>query len=226
LKAQQKPGTRRERALATRRRILRAASAQFHESGYAATTMAAIAKRAGVAVQTLYFTFHTKAALLEETVHASVVGFDNWAPVAGGIPAPEMASPKFLRQFHPWFAAFDDEPTARGALAIFLDETLEIMKRTAPLVYVISESARHPDAKDLHTEGETRRIVAYRFVIHELAKKPPGLRRGLTERRAADVLFAVCSGETYQMLRGQGWTPKQIRAWWQDLLGQHLLSEA
>src|SRR4029079_4565169 len=56
--------TRRERAKATRRRIAVAALARFSQHGYAATTMATIAHDAGVAVQTVYFTFHTKAELL------------------------------------------------------------------------------------------------------------------------------------------------------------------
>ena len=56
--------TRRERAKATRRRIAEAALVRFSGQGYAATTMDAIAGDAGVAVQTVYFTFHTKAELL------------------------------------------------------------------------------------------------------------------------------------------------------------------
>ena len=56
--------TRRERAKATRRRIAEAALARFSGQGYAATTMDAIAADASIAVQTVYFTFHTKAELL------------------------------------------------------------------------------------------------------------------------------------------------------------------
>jgi AcrR family transcriptional regulator len=48
--------------------MLDAAIACFTTSGYAGTTMAQIAEQAGVAVQTLYFTFHTKAELLQQTL--------------------------------------------------------------------------------------------------------------------------------------------------------------
>jgi AcrR family transcriptional regulator len=51
--------TRHERAPATRQRITRVAYALFSERGYAETTMAEIAEAAGVAVQTVYFAFHT-----------------------------------------------------------------------------------------------------------------------------------------------------------------------
>ena len=43
---------------------MRAAIEVFTESGYVGARMSDIADRAGVAVQTVYFTFHTKAELL------------------------------------------------------------------------------------------------------------------------------------------------------------------
>src|SRR5688572_9667490 len=57
---------RRQKALETRWRILDAAHAEFTVHGYHDTTMAAVAERAGVAVQTVYLGFGTKAGLLEE----------------------------------------------------------------------------------------------------------------------------------------------------------------
>ena len=72
--------TRKEKAAATRRRMLDAAHACFVERGYPGTTMAAIAERAGVAEQTLYFTFHTKAGLLGEVFERAVFGADELPP--------------------------------------------------------------------------------------------------------------------------------------------------
>ena len=51
-----------------------AALAEFTERGYHDTTMAAIAERAGVAVQTVYLGFRTKGGLLEELVGNAVLG--------------------------------------------------------------------------------------------------------------------------------------------------------
>ena len=56
--------SRREKAQATRRRIIEAARSRFETEGYASTTMDTIAADAGVAVQTVYFAFHTKAEVL------------------------------------------------------------------------------------------------------------------------------------------------------------------
>src|SRR5881409_2180584 len=66
--------SRRERAKATQWRIVKAAYTLFCERGYAGTTIAQIAEAAGVAVQTVYFTFHTKAALLSRAYDFAVMG--------------------------------------------------------------------------------------------------------------------------------------------------------
>ena len=100
------------------------------------------------------------------------------------------------------------------------------MKRTAPLVSVMREAAGHPDTKRLYTEGEVRRLLAYRELVKRLAKKPPGLRPGLSVRRATDIVFAIVSGEVYVMLRGCGWTANQVHAWSIDVLGQQVLAGA
>ncbi len=57
---------RAERTRATRRRMLDAAHDLFVARGYTATTIGAIAERARVAPQTIYFTFTNKRALLKE----------------------------------------------------------------------------------------------------------------------------------------------------------------
>src|SRR6476659_1591193 len=65
---------RRARARATQWQIVKAAFALFCERGYIGTTMAQIAEAAGVAVQTVYFTFHTKAAVLSRAYDYAVSG--------------------------------------------------------------------------------------------------------------------------------------------------------
>ena len=72
--------SRGDKAAATRRRILDAAYDLFCVAGYPATTMAAIGERAGVAVQTVYFTFRTKDALLQAVHNRTVLGRDEIPP--------------------------------------------------------------------------------------------------------------------------------------------------
>ena len=55
---------RREQAAATRLEILEAAQRLFERDGYAATTMAAVAAEARVALKTVYIAFETKSGVL------------------------------------------------------------------------------------------------------------------------------------------------------------------
>jgi len=215
--------TRKQKALATRRRILKAAHELFCERGYGATTMEAIAAAAGVAVQTLYFTFHTKAAILSETVGAAVLGFDRWDPRAE--PAVTADPEKAFADFHHWFPAFERAKTQAQALAVFVDAALEIFSRVSPLVGVMAVSAvSDPDVGAVAKIGEQRRVEAYRFIVKQLGKKG-GLRGGVGVKRATDVLLTVLSAETYhQLTAGRGWSPADCRQWLLELLAQQLLA--
>src|SRR3954467_1689984 len=91
---------RREQAAATRREVLDAAERLFADRGYAATTIAAIAGEAGVAVKTVYLAFETKAGLLRALWHLRLrgeergprVGERDWdrAVVGGTDPARRL----------------------------------------------------------------------------------------------------------------------------------------
>src|SRR3954451_24994522 len=65
---------RERNALQTREQVLAAAAELFEESGWAGTTVAAIAKRAGVAVETVYSGFGSKKEVLRAVVDFAVVG--------------------------------------------------------------------------------------------------------------------------------------------------------
>ncbi len=67
---------RAARTRATRRRIVDAAAELFIAEGYGTTTLEQIAKRAGVAVQTVYFHFGNKRTVLKEAVDVAAVGDD------------------------------------------------------------------------------------------------------------------------------------------------------
>src|SRR3954451_9732269 len=72
---------RREQGTATRREILEAAQRLFERQGYAATTIAAIAAEAGVALKTVYVAFETKSGVLRGLWHLLLRGDQDEAPV-------------------------------------------------------------------------------------------------------------------------------------------------
>lgn len=202
-----KAGSRRERTLATRRRIVLAAYRLFCERGYVATTMESIARQADVAVPTLYFTFRTKGAILAEAVGAAVMGIDE--PVR-----PEDA---------PWYRAFETEQDPRRGLRILVENVTVILRRAGPLVAAINAAESDPEVAAVHALGERRRHEGYRGIVRVLRRKG-GLRQGLTVARATDVLFVLLSPELFEALAtGRGWSVAECNRWLLDVLSQQLL---
>jgi AcrR family transcriptional regulator len=67
---------RAAQAAATRRQILESAGKLFARDGYAATTVAAIAADAGVALKTVYVAFETKSGLVRALWNLRLRGDD------------------------------------------------------------------------------------------------------------------------------------------------------
>lgn len=199
--------------------MLRAAYDLFCDGGYVGTTMKAIAERAGVAVQTLYFTFNTKSTILNEAIGAAVVGFDVWDPKMEQAVSDE---PRTMVDFHPWYTEFCEAPTAPKALAVFVDASLHILDRVGPLIVVMTGSADADVLATLQT-GEHRRATSYGFAAEELAKLNCW-RDGVTLQQATDILLTILSSHTHTYLRRErGWSLEQCREWYIDVLCHQLL---
>ncbi len=165
--------TRRERARATRLRITKAAYALFCVRGYLGTTMADVAMSAGVAVQTVYFTFHTKSELLSGAYELAVLGeFDPLPP-----------------EQQPWYVAASEERDVHRALSVIVRGVGEIVRRTAPLDAVVRATGSHdPEAAAIRAYHERLRVDGYRGMVEMLQAKVP-LRAGLTSEGATDLIL-------------------------------------
>lgn len=213
--------TRAEQALTTRRRMVHAAYRVLCAEGYLGTTMKAVAHEAGVAVQTLYYTFHTKATLLDEVIGAAVVGFDQWREPPAD---PELAD---LLPWLQWWAAFEAAPTAGVALDVFVTSGVRILERVGPLVAAMHGAGGDPEAASVVRVAEARRAGAYREATRILARKPGGLRRGVSEATATDLLVVLFSADVYQSLSaGRGWSRARCTSFFRQLLTTQLVGAA
>jgi AcrR family transcriptional regulator len=204
---QSKSQTRRERTLATRRRMVGAAYRLFCEKGYVATTMEAIAREADVAVPTLYFTFRTKGAILGEALGAAVMGFDE--PVG-----PEDSA---------WYGEFQAEPDARRALRILVENSTPILRRVGPLMAATYAAAGDPEVASVYGLGEERREEGYRAIVQMLVRKG-GLRPGITVARATDILLVLLGPQLFDALaNGRRWSVAECNRWLVEVLSQQLL---
>lgn len=212
--------SRADKALATRRRMVRAAYDLFCANGYLGTTITAVAEEAGVAVPTIYYTFGTKAALLEEALGAAVVGFDRWRE-----PPPDPQIEELL-PWHAWWGDFQAAPTSAGAFDVFFSHGVAILERAAPLMATLHGAAGDAEAADVFRVAEQRRVQAYRETVRVLAGKPGGLRPGLTSAKATDILVVLFSAELYQSIRtGRRWSAARTSSFLHELLSAQLLGD-
>ena len=210
--------TRADKALATRRRMVNAAYDQFCANGYLGTTITAIATDAGVAVPTIYYTFGTKARLLDEALGAAILGFDRWHQ-----PPPDPSIEELL-PWHHWWTDFNTASTSAEAFGIFLTHGVAVLERAAPLVAALHGAVGDPEAADVLRIAEERRVQAYREAVRVIAAKAGGLRGGLTVKAATDVLVVLFSAELYQSIRhGRGWSADRTALFLRELLSAQLL---
>src|SRR3954454_17062297 len=80
-KRQYSSSLRARQAADTKAQVLTAAAELFQESGWSGTTVSAIAKRAGVAVETIYSGFGSKKHVLRAVLDFAVVGDAEPAPL-------------------------------------------------------------------------------------------------------------------------------------------------
>ncbi len=187
--------SRREKAAATRRRMLDAAYDLFCRDGYRATTMDAIAARAGVAVQTLYFTFHTKDELFQAVHDRTVLGDEN-------LPPP----------MQPWYLAAVAATDAREAVRHICRGVLSISRRVAPMIPAFHEVAGDP-AGEVWERSLQLRHDGMIGLVDALTKKAP-LRKGVTRSHAADALYLLLGPDLYwTMVLERGWTERHFAGW-------------
>jgi AcrR family transcriptional regulator len=196
---------RRDKAAATRERITVAATEVFTESGYVGARMADVAARAGVAVQTVYFVFHTKAELLKACFDRAVLGPEQ-------LPPPQQA----------FWQEMTSARSGRSAIGAFVRGTTEILTRVAAIDEVAKAVPHEPDAAEVVARSERLRREGYGDVAAILADRF-GLRDGLGIDRATDLLLMIGSSPTYLTLRRYGWSDHDYVAWATDTLSQQLL---
>jgi AcrR family transcriptional regulator len=176
--------------------MLDAAYDLFSEHGFRATTMDAIASRAGVAVQTLYFTFHTKDDLLQAVQDRAVLGDD--------VPVPPHEQP--------WFRAMLEAPRIAASVRHFAIGSDLISQRVAPLIPTQHEVAGDP-AGVVWRHSEVLRRDGYRDVVAAWSAKAP-LRAGLDHSRAVDLLLVLAGPEVYRKLVVEyGWSRDDYVDW-------------
>ena len=199
---------RQAQAAATRLEILEAAGRLFDRQGYEATTMAAVAAEAGVALKTVYVAFDTKAGVLTALWNLRLRGDEGDAPVAERAAYREVL----------------EEPDPERQLRLNARNSRAGKERIGRVIEVIRAAATaDPEIEALWGRIQAEYHANQERVVASLADKG-ALRPGLDTTRAADVLWTLNNPTVWQLLVGlRGWTPDEYERWSGDTAVAQLL---
>jgi AcrR family transcriptional regulator len=186
--------------------ILDAAQRQFLETGYGATTVAAIAAEAEVSVETVFKAFGGKSGLVRAIYDRALRGQE---PDSAYERSDEMRA----RETNP-------ETIMRG----WGELTTAVAARMTPIRLLIRAAAvTDPEIAELLSTGDAERLQRMRHHAEFLAERGY-LRDGMTTSKATDVLYTCSSLEIYDVLVLQrGWPPPEFAQFVADFMITALL---
>lgn len=188
---------RADQARRTRRTCVDAAASLFVERGYAATTMDAIAERAGVSRRTVFSSVGGKADLLKLAWDWSLAGDDE--------PIDMLHRPAVQAML-----AETDPP---ALIEKWVANALDVSGRAARLGQVLTGAAdADPQAAALLHEVNAQSLAGARGFVAHLAEIG-GLRPGLAQDAAADIVWAQLGPGLFNRLHID-------RAWPLDDIGE------
>ena len=197
---------RRQAAARTRTAILDAARELFTEHGYAATTMTAIADRAGVALDTVYASAGRKPELARLLIETAISGTDQ------AVPAEQRD----------YVQAIQAAPDAGTKIAVYAAAMTAIAPRMALVLSIIQQAPDEPELAAMWAQIAERRAANMRRFVADLATAAP-LR--LDPDHGADVVWATNAPELYQLLVGQrGWSSQRYQQFLTDTWQRVLLA--
>jgi AcrR family transcriptional regulator len=198
--------TRSERALAARASVVEAAGRLLLRDGYAATTVVAIAREAGVSAETVYKGFGGKAGLVRAVWQEALQG-------SGPVPAEERSDRLQIEE---------DDPR------VLIRGWTELMTEVAPVVSPVLLLVRAAASVDgemsaLRSELDRSRLTRMTKNARVLAERGH-LRDGVSRRQAGEVMWTYTSPELFEMLvLTRGWPVRRYARFVEDSLVAALL---
>ena len=197
---------RRARADQRRAAIVDAAMTLFLENGYAATTIAGVARVAGVSDETVFKTFGGKPGLVRAIWERGLEG-------AGDVPAERRSD-----------AHRASAPTAVELLEAWGRLTAEVAPRAAPILLLLRDAAGvDADAAAVLEAADRSRLERMEVNARGFLERGFG-RPDATVEEVRDVMWTYTSPELYELLvLRRGWAVDRFAAFVTDGLKGALL---
>jgi AcrR family transcriptional regulator len=199
---------RQAQAHRSRQVILDAAERQFLDAGYAATTIATIAREAGVSVETIYKAFGGKSGLVRAIHKRALTG-------RGAVPAFQRSDE--MREHE------TDPRTIMQKWGVLAAEVSSVV--TPVLLLVRAAATTDPEMAALLDDIDAERLERARHHARFLAARGY-LRDGVTVAQATDILWFCTSvelSETFVLKRG--WSSHRYARFVADFMIASLLPQ-
>ena len=189
---------RQERARTRRRAVVLAAKELFERDGFRSTTIAAVARQAGVSAEFVYKGFGTKAVLAKAVFDFAIAGDDEPIPVAERPEAQAVLA----------------EPDVRRKVELYAAGLARRQQRSAG-VQIMIRDGRHGDET---LEGIQQTLLDERLagmtMLGRHLLETGQLREGIELDEVRDVLWTYIAVELYELLvLGRGWALDRYAAW-------------
>ena len=196
---------RRAQAGETRSLIVRTARDLFIEHGYGHTTVADIARTAGVSVETIYGAFGSKATLLQKAWDITVGGDDQ----------------DIVFHERPEVVAIRNEPDLTRRLMLHAAFSTRTARRIAPFQLMVQSAAgADPSAAAMLNEMGRQRLAGMTVMAREVAKTG---QLAVTEDECRDIMWSMTDGVLWnRLVNERRWTNERF-AEWLGTLWVHLL---
>lgn len=200
--------SRRAAAERTRLAVLRAARELFISQGYAGTSVAAIARRARVSVDTVYSSVGRKPALLLAVHDMALAGTD--APVGA--------------EERDYVQAVRAAPSARAKIETYAAALARVLPTSVPLLLALrAAGANDPDCRALDEQVAQRRADHMRLFAADL-RATGQLRDDLSDEQVADLVWSMNGPDYYDLLSRRGHSPEEFAALLVDVWTRTLLA--
>ncbi len=155
-----------------------------------------------LAPDTVYAAFPGKADLFRHVLDVATVGDEQ--------PVAVVSRPEIQDAFR--------QPDPRTAISQAIDYTVALFERAGDLIMVTVQAA-DADPVSRATRQLWRTLTR---ALHDTG----ALRPGLTAQAAADILYALASPHTHQLLRRHcSWTTQRYRTWLTNAATGQLLAD-
>ncbi len=199
--------SRRAAARLRRQAVLKAARELLLQSGYRATTVRAIADRAGVSTEMIYKSFGDKKRLMKSLYDVTTAGDDEPEPI-GSRPVMQ----RVLATADPY-----------QRLMLYAKFVRTYQERLNALLHLLAEA--DPEMAEIRATIEGERLAGLRTFVGHLADEGQ-LRSDVTCSAGADACWVLTSPQMFiQLTQTRNWSAVGYERWLTDMMAASLLDK-